>query len=300
MKFLTKEIQIALVAVAGIVVLFFGLSFLKGLSLFSNDNAYYIKFNDISGLSESSPVYARGFRVGVVKKIIYDYDKAADIIAVVELDDRMKLPIGTEAELESDMLGNIKINLMFPEAIGTMLERGDTICGSVNGGALSKVATLVPVIEQMLPKVDSILASVNLLLADPALSGSLHNIHQITGDLTTSTRELNTLMSQLNRDVPGVMTRANTVLDNTGELTGKLNDLDLAATMARVDATLENVHKLTETLNSDKGTLGLLMRDPELYNNLNATMRDADSLLVNFRQHPKRYIHFSVFGKKDK
>ena len=300
MKFFTKEVQIALVAIAGIVVLFFGLSFLKGLSLFSNNNSYYVKFSDISGLSESSPVYARGYRVGVVKNIIYDYNKASDIIAEIDLDSRMNLPIGTAAQLESDMLGNIKINLLFPENIASMLNRGDTISGTVSGGALAKVAALVPTVEKMLPKLDSILANVNMLLADPALANSLHNIDHITSDLTTSTRELNILMAQLNKDVPGMVTRANTVLDNTGQLTGKLNELDLAATMAKVDATLENVHQMTEALNNNQGTLGLLMRDPELYRNLTATMQSADSLLIDLRAHPNRYVHFSLIGRKDK
>lgn len=300
MKILTKEVQIALVAIVGIVVLFFGLSYLKGLSLFSNDNTYYIKFDDVSGLSASSPVYARGFRVGVVKDIVYDYEKASDIVAVVELDKRMNLPRGTVGQLESDMLGNIKINLTFPDNLSAMLAVGDTIRGYVDKGALGQVAEMVPAIEQMLPKLDSILANLNMLLADPAIARSIHNVDQITGNLTTSTRELNIMMAQLNREVPGMMTRANTVLDNTGELTGKLNELDLAATMAKVDETLANVQEMTEALNSNQGSLGLLMRDPALYNNLNATMQSADSLLIDLRQHPKRYVHFSVFGKKDK
>ena len=298
MKFFTKEVQIALVAIAGIAVLFFGLSYLKGLSLFSNDNTYYIKFDNVSGLSASSPVYARGYRVGVVKDIVYDYEKASDIVAVIDLDKRMNLPRGTQAELESDMLGNIKINLTFPQDLSVMMAVGDTIFGSVDKGALGQVAEMIPAIEQMLPKLDSILVSLNTLLADPAIARSIHNVDQITGNLTTSTRELNVLMAQLNREVPGMVTRANTVLDNTGELTGKLNELDLAATMAKVDETLENVHQMTEARNSDKGTLGLLMRDPALYENLNATMRSADSLLIDLREHPKRYVHFSVFGRK--
>jgi len=107
-------------------------------------------------------------------------------------------------------------------------------------------------------------------------------------------------MAQLNRDVPGMVTRANGVLDNTNKLTRKLSDVDVEGTMNSVNATLNNVRELSERLNSNEGTLGLLMRDPSLYNNLNSTMRDADSLMINLKQHPKRYVHFSVFGKKDK
>jgi phospholipid/cholesterol/gamma-HCH transport system substrate-binding protein len=296
MKFLTKEVQIALVAIVGIVVLFFGLSYLKGLSLFSNDNIYYIKFSNVGGLSASSPVYARGLRVGTVKALDFDFEEADEITAQIMLDQRLLLPAGTTATLESDMLGNIKINLIFPEDLNvSKLAQGDTIVGAVNAGIMAQAADLLPSIKQMLPKIDSILVSLNTLASDPALANSLHNVDQITGNLKTSTRELNVLMAQLNHEVPGMMTRANTVLDNTSELTGKLNELDLAATMAKVDATLENVHEMTEALNSKKGTLGLLMNDPGLYDNLNMTMRSADSLLIDLRKHPKRYVHFSVF-----
>ena len=298
MKFFRKEVQIALVAIVGIIVLFFGLSYLKGLSLFSNSNTYFIKFTDISGLSASSPVYARGYRVGVVKNIIYDFEKASDILAVVQMDDRMNMPEGTSAMLESDMLGNIKINLVFPETISGMMAKGDTIQGNVSSGALAKAAEMIPAIEQLLPKIDSILVSLNTLLADPAIPNSLHHIDQVTGDLTTTTRQLNTMMAQLNHEVPGMMTKANTILDNTTELTDKINQLDFAATKAKVDATLDDVHQMTAALNSDQSSLGLLMKDPGLYNNLNATMMSADSLLMDLRYHPKRYVHFSIFGRK--
>ena len=299
MKFFTKEVQIALVAIAGIVVLFLGMSFLKGLNLFSNDNTYYIKFSDISGLSASSPVYANGFKVGVVKDIEYDYEKAGEIVAVIGLDKKLRMPVGTQAELVSDMLGNIKINLTINGDLQHQMAVGDTLAGIVNGGALAKAAEMIPAIEQMLPKLDSILTSLNTILGDPAIVSSLHNVDQITGNLTTTTRELNSLMGSLNREVPGMVTRANTVLDNTGRLTANLSEIDVAATMAKVDATLNNVQQMTAKLNSNEGTLGLLMNDPSLYRNLNATMRDADSLMIDLRLHPKRYVHFSVFGRKE-
>ena len=152
----------------------------------------------------------------------------------------------------------------------------------------------------MLPKLDSILTSVNTLLADPALAQSLHNVQTITDNLTTSSAELNTLMKQINRNVPTMMAKANSVLNNTDKLTGNLAALDLQSTKLQVDQTIANVQQLTAKLNSKDNTLGLLMNDASLYNNLNTTMRSADTLLVNLREHPKRYVHFSIFGKKDK
>ena len=107
-------------------------------------------------------------------------------------------------------------------------------------------------------------------------------------------------MTGLNKQVPGMINRANGVLDNTNKLTANLAGLDVQGTLDRVNRTLANAEELTNKLNSDNGTLGLLMNDPQLYHNLNRTLRDADSLVVNLRQHPKRYVHFSIFGKKDK
>jgi phospholipid/cholesterol/gamma-HCH transport system substrate-binding protein len=300
MKHFTKEIQIALVAIVGVVVLFFGMQFLKGLSLFNTDNSYYVAFNDISGLGASSPVYANGYKVGVIKKIIYDYNHQDNIVAVMGLDKQMQLPKGSTAEIESDMLGNIKVNLVLGKNPLEQMEPGDTLKGGMASGAMAKVESMVPAIEKMLPKLDSILASLNVILADPAIPHSLHNIEHITNNLTVTSSQLNVLMGGLNRGVPQMMSKANDVLDNTNRLTKKLNDVDVAETMAKVNATLDNVHELTNKLNSNEGTLGLLMRDPSLYNNLNATMTHADSLVSDLKAHPKRYVHFSVFGKKDK
>ena len=112
MKFFTKEVKIALIALVGIVVLFYGLQFLKGLNVFSSDSSYYVAFDDVSGLSSSSPVYANGYRVGVVKSLSYDYNPQGKIIAELGLDNNMRVPQGSHAELASDLLGNIKINLV--------------------------------------------------------------------------------------------------------------------------------------------------------------------------------------------
>ncbi len=300
MKFFTKEVQIACVAIFGVVVLFFGLQFLKGLNIFSTEDTYYVAFDDISGLSASSPVYADGYKVGVVKDIVYNYGADGDIIAVVGLDKNMRLPKGSTAEIESDMLGNIKVNLLLAPNPLERIAAGDTIRGNKEIGMLSKAADMIPAVEKMLPKMDSILTSLNALLADPALASSLHNVDAITTELAATSKHLNTLTSNLNRRMPGMMDKADRVLANTDKLTKNISDMDIAATMTKVNNTLDNVEQMTAALNSKDGTLGLLMRDPQLYYNLSATMRDADSLMIDLKAHPKRYVHFSLFGKKDK
>ena len=296
-----KEIRIALTAIVALVLLFFGMNFLKGMNLFTNDSKYFIAFSDVSGLASSSPIYANGYRVGVVKHVNYDYEHPGeDILVEVGMDPNLKVPRGSYAEIVSDMLGNVQVNLRLKDEGTGFLEKGQTIPGDISGGALGQVKDLIPTVETMLPKLDSILASVNTLLADPAIAHTLHHAETASRNLTTATNELHVLMNNLNRQVPGLMTKAGGVLDQTHQLTAHLNKLDIDATMAKVDQTLANVQLLSEQLNSNQGTLGLMMRDPQLYNNLNDVLLSADSLLVNFKQHPKRYVHFSVFGKKDK
>ncbi len=300
MKFFSKEVKIALVAVCGLVILFFGMNFLKGLNLFSTSNTYYISFKDISGLSASSPIYADGYQVGVVKGINYNYDDTGNISVVAEVDNRLRIPKGSSAEIVSDMLGNVKVNLLLATNPRERVNPGETIQGGINDGAFGQMKSMLPTVMQILPKVDSIVTSVNQLLSNPALVRSIQNVEAVTGDLTVTTRRLNNLLASLEGSVPGMMTRTDSILYNANTLAKNLNQIDVAGTVARVDETLANVEEFTRQLNSNQGTLGLLMRDPALYNNLNSTMRSADSLLIDLKAHPKRYVHFSLFGRKDK
>ena len=300
MKKFTKEIKIALVVIAGLIILFFGMNYLKGLDIFSSSNKYFISFKDISGLASSSPIYADGYKVGVVRSINYDYNNAGSIMVEASIDNQLRIPKGSSAEIISDMLGNVKVNLLLANNPRERVEPGGIINGDINAGTLGQMKDIVPAVINMLPKLDSIVTSLNILLADPSLANSLHNVEKISNNLIVTTSSLNTMLYNLNKDVPTLMCKAGRIMDNTEVLTSNLNKIDVTGTMSRIDDTLENIHQFTSCLNNNSGSLGLLMNDPCLYNNLNATIKSADSLMIDLKAHPKRYVHFSIFGKKDK
>ena len=257
-----KEIKIALMAVVGLFILYIGMNFLKGASLFSSDDLYFAKFSDVTGLSESSPIYADGFKVGTVKSIEYDYNNEGNIKVGFSLDDRLRLAKGSSAEIVSDMLGNVRINLLLANNPRERVKPGEVIVGVVNNGAMAKAAEMIPEIEKILPKLDSIMSTLNSLLADPALRNSLHNMESVTGNLATTTDQANKLLAELNNRMPGMMTKTDNVLANAEEASGKLAKLDVAGTMAKVDATLANVEQLTRELNNPNGTVVSYLKTP--------------------------------------
>lgn len=300
--------KIALTAVVALVLLFIGLNFLKGINVFKSTNTYYVKFKDVAGLAVSNAVYANGYPVGIVRTIDYDYERGENVVVGIELDKEMRVPQQTRAELETELMGGVKMLLVLGPNPTRNLERGDTIQGSMHVGAMDKVAEMVPQIEKMLPKLDSIMANLNQLTGDPALKATLHNAQAITENLKQTSEGLNAMMQN---DVPQMVAHFKQTSINTEKLTGNLANLDVQTTLNSVNKTLTSAHNLVNQLDkmsvtldtklkSTDNTLGLFLNDRGVYDNLNSTLRNADSLMIDLKSHPKRYVHFSVFGKKEK
>jgi phospholipid/cholesterol/gamma-HCH transport system substrate-binding protein len=215
----------------------------------------------------------------------------------VELDKEMRIPQGSRGELVTEMLGTVKMNLLLALENPTFCQPGDTLVGIANNGLMGVAETMVPQVEQLLPKMDSILNSLNLLLADPALAATLRNTEQITANLNTTTTELNRMVKN---DLPQIAGNLTTITDNMSLISNNLKDIDYARTFSSIDSTLRNVKMLTDKLSSTDNTIGLFLNDPSLYQNLNATSINAASLLNDLKEHPKKYVHFSIFGRKEK
>jgi phospholipid/cholesterol/gamma-HCH transport system substrate-binding protein len=297
MKYLTKEVRIGIAGIVALCILVYGINYLKGIHLFKPSTYFYVKFNQVDGLTKSSPVFADGFRVGIVRTIEYDYTRPGNVVAEIEVDPELRIPKGSSAELVSDLLGGLKMNLLLANNPREKFAVGDTIPGNMNNGMMGKVETIVPQVEKMLPKLDSILASLNTLLADPAIPQTLHSLQNTMSNMEGTSKQLQKLM---NNDIPQLTGKLNVIGDNFIHISNDLKQTDFAALLSSVDSTLTNVKTLTNRLNSKDNTIGLLLNDPSLYHNLNATGSNAAALLEDLKAHPKRYVHFSLFGKKDK
>jgi len=296
-KYITKEVKIGIAGIVALCILFYGLNYLKGINMFQPSHHIYAKFENVNGLTKSSPVFADGVRVGIIRDIFYDYNVSKNVIVEVELHNELRVPKGSNAELVSELMGGVRMNILLANNPREKYNMGDTIPGIVNTGMMETAAKMLPQIEQMLPKLDSILSSLNAILSDKNIPKTLNSIQQTTANLAVVSSQVKGLMSN---DIPQFTQKLNTIGDNFIVISNNLKGIDYAKTMHKVDSTLVNVKLLTDKLNSKNNTIGLLLNDPQLYNNLNTTSANAASLLEDLKLHPKRYVHFSIFGKKEK
>ena len=297
MKYITKEVRIGIAGIIALCILVYGINYLKGINMFKPSSYFYVKFQNVNGLAKSSPVFADGVRVRIVRDNYYDYNQAENVIVEVELDTELRIPKGSSAELVSELMGGVRMNILLANNPREKYAVGDTIPGKLNNGMMESVAALMPQIEQMLPKLDSIMISLNNILNNQSIPATLHSVEKTAANLEVASGQLKVLMG---RDIPQLTGKLNTIGDNFITISGNLKEIDYAATFKEIEQTLANVKMVTEKLNSKDNTVGLLLNDPQFYNNLNATTANAASLLEDLKEHPKRYVHFSLFGKKDK
>lgn len=295
---ISREAKIGLAGIIALVLLFFTIQFLRGISLFSANDIYYINFSNAKALAKSSPVYADGYNVGVVSDIRYDYEQPGKgVIVEITVEHGMRIPKGTVAVLDEAMLGGCTLNLLMGNNPRERFAERDTIPSAANNGLMAKAADVIPKVEQTLAKLDTLLASLNNVASDPNIQAILSNANAMSASLGQSTKDLNRL---LENDVPQMAATFNKAGQNVVILTDSLSKINIKGTLARVESTMDNVQAATNRLNSTDNNLGLLLNDTMVYHNLNRTTTAASSLLEDLQAHPKRYVHFSVFGKKDK
>lgn len=296
MRFFTKEVKIAITAILAVLIIYIGIIFLKGLKLFSQDTTYYVELSNINGLTVSSEVLVNGMNVGLVKSVSYNPTKQ-NLTVAIDVTPGFSIPQGSTAVLSKEMLGSTKMNIVLGSDPSLNIQPGDTIKGKESIDLMTEAANMIPQVQSLLPKMDSILASLNKVTSDPAILASLHNMEYITTNLRTTTDRLN---GMLEGDMSQLLKKTNNVCDNLEATTGNLRNVDFVGIANNANSTIEGLQLFTNRLNNENSTLGLLLNDASVYNHLDSTLNNASLLLENIRLQPKRYVHFSLFGKKDK
>ena len=296
MEILKKEVKIELAVLVSAVILVIGIEYLTGVNLMKPTNYYYIEYKNVTGLTVSTPVLIDGFKVGLVREITYNYDKPGTVTVEVSLDNQLKVPSGSKAVLLVDFLGTATIDLQLNKYVSTYHSAGDVLIGENAPDMLGSIQkNVLPQLEVMLPKIDTILTGIQTIVTNPALTESLENLNRITAELETSSKRLNSVMS---KDIPPILANVTDITKNVSEFSSQLNELELKKTVATADSTLSGLKGITDKFNDKDNTLGLLLNDKQLYDGLLNTVGSADSLLIDLRLNPKRYVHFSLFGRK--
>ena len=296
-KIFTREVKIGLSFIAAVVCIIFGLNFLQGIYIFEPSNRSYAEFDNLDGLVVSNNVVVRGYKVGQVTEITYDFTLEHPFVVTILVDDAIRLPLGSTMLLRDDgLMGGKVIDIIY----GNQTELhavGDTVPSDVAPGLMAVVGQLVPRLEGTISHVDSVLESVNSLVASPEIKNSLKSVERITADLQVSSAQLKRVM---NTQLPGIMSDINTVTGDLKKVSGDLRQIEFAELFARIDHTVNNLQVFSEKLNSSEGTIGKLMNDNALYDNLNTTVGSVNELVVDLKANPKRYVHFSLFGAREK
>jgi phospholipid/cholesterol/gamma-HCH transport system substrate-binding protein len=297
--FFSREVRVGIMAVVAIFVLYFGLNFLKGIDIFTAVNEYYAKYENIDGLVPSSAVYIKGLKVGQVEEIKYDFSKSNSFVVRISVSNDIKIPKGAKIELTDEgLMGGKAIQLKYnpTTANQTLYSSGDTIESQVGIGLMAKLSgDLMPKIESISTQADSLLRSVRVLIESEQIKNSLGSIEKTSADLAVSSAQLKNMM---NKDLPKIIGDVNVITSDFRQVSGNLKSVDFAATFASINHSIANLNLITDKVNSNEGTIGLLLNDKALYNNLSNTAENTDKLLIDLKQNPKRYVHFSLFGRK--
>lgn len=297
MKSLKKESIIGLCVIIALLVLFFGINFLKGINVLKAANYYYATYTNVAGLQKSAPVTLNGFKVGQVRDINYDFDNPGHVKVELSLDRALHIPTGSEAVIEQDLLGTATVVLHLTDAT-TYEEIGTTLASHTAAGLMDNVSgNLMPTISAVFPKVDTLLTNLNRLIADPAVMQSVKRLDAITLNLEATVKQIKVAASAISP----IMQNVNSLTGNLNAMSGDLAEVSSTLKDAPIDSIIQNLNTLSAnlkdlsaSLNNPDSSLGLITHDNQLYNNLNNCAASLDSLLIDVKKNPKRYISIKL------
>jgi phospholipid/cholesterol/gamma-HCH transport system substrate-binding protein len=330
-----NEAKIGLLATVALLISILGYKFLKGQNMFSLSNDYYIEYTKIDQLTKSAPVLINGFQVGSVKNIYIKPEDQKTIVVVITLKEKIQIPKSTIVIIKpAGLVGGKVVELFYDKPCNgaDCAQDGDYLKGATSGllDAIVGKDQIETYMNQLKYGLTDIYDTLSNLANDPHAKGGLpktiNDLNIIMNNLKASSRDLQLITASTAIAIPGISKnleeitknlRANNekitaILNNTEKFSSNLSktdisktNADLQVTMKTLNSTLEttdlaltDLKKITSDINSGKGSVGALIKDPQLYNNLTRTSKNLDLLLQDFRLNPKRYVNVSVFGKK--
>jgi phospholipid/cholesterol/gamma-HCH transport system substrate-binding protein len=304
----SRELKVGGLTLAAALVLYFGIDFLKGADVFNPSKTYFVRYENVDGLTSSNPIMLNGLQVGLVKKIRIQQGQSRPVVVQMEINKEIMLGKTAKALLSNNGLLGGKMIVLDTGDPKNLLE-GDTLTAEVAPGFTSmledkaqpmvnSVQHLVKTMDELVesfkptvPKLNSTLESVDklALASENVIGDSRKNINEITGNLN----KLSASLLETEKQLKVIMTKVGTLGDS-------MNKADLAGTIHSLHRTTDQLNKTMMAINQGQGTMGKLVKNDSLYRNLNASSAALNALLVDFKANPKRYVHFSVFGAKEK
>jgi len=313
MKKISNEVKVGAMALITILIFIWLYSFLKGRDFLSNKAHYYAVYDQINGLAESSPVEINGYKVGVVESINFVNDNSGKLLVKMSVNKGFNLPEKTVAEITTaTLIAGMKIRLVFGSGPG-IYHNGDTIKGKLSESIITKFETeLVPIKEKvtgMIIELDSVMAGINDIMSPEFrknLRGSIANLNHTTKDIdqiiSSKDAELKTMVSDLSKFSKMLSDNSYKIgssIKNLKTISDTLAAANIYTTIMNLKTTLEQTSKLIDGMNKGKGTAGQLFTNDSLYIKMNNSISSLDILLKDLKANPKRYVHFSLFGKKN-
>ena len=277
-----------------LVLLYFGVNFLKGTNILKKQNTYVVLFENVSGLYASSPVYVNGFQIGLVSTIRMQRSNPILFAVDINLEGNYKIPKGSYFEFGSDLLGASQVNLIADENSQEFLSPGDTLLGRQKADMMKSAAGMLPRADSILMHIDSVVLTLNRLMSNPMWEQSIAGIGSTVAQLDESSKSMNAIMASIRKDLPTVTQNLTAVSNDLKEVTAELNSLELQKTFNAIDNTVENLKILSSKLTSTDNSLGKLTSDTQLHDSLTNTLQTATKLLEDIRENPGRYLSIRV------
>lgn len=291
---LSREVKIGIVVIVALGMLYFGLNYLKGINIFQPTTYFYAQYERVDGIVPTTPVMINGYQVGHVSEIIFDYTKEAPITLQITVDNKLVVPKGTIAEVyDTGLMGDKAIQLRLGYS-DQLMQPGDTLRTGIQNGLMAAVTdALVEPVKAMMPQLDSTLKAINQTV-------NSERIENIIADLEASMANIKSMSATLKNNVPGTLAKVDTIATNFAAVSDEIAAVQWDSTLNNIEALIANLEYVSNQFKSTDNSLGALLNDKDLYQNLDSTVQSANALLIDLKENPKRYVHFSVFGSKEK